>query len=40
MTTASAIEWRATNLVAFGEELQSKVAGVSEQFDECTMSWL
>ena len=34
MTAASAIEWRATNLVALGEELQSKVARVSEQFDE------
>ena len=34
MTSASAIEWRATNLVALGEELQSKVARVSEQFDQ------
>ena len=32
--TSTAIEWRAANLVALGEELQSKVARVTEQFNE------
>ena len=32
--TSAAIEWRATNLVALGEELQSKVARVTQQFEE------
>ena len=31
--TSTAIEWRATSLVALGEELQSKVARVKEQFE-------
>lgn len=32
--SSTAIEWRATNLVALGEELQDKVARVTQQFDQ------
>src|SRR5262245_10263687 len=32
--TEAAIEWRATNLVALGEELRSKIARVTQQFEE------
>lgn len=32
--TEAAIEWRATNLVALGEELRSKIARVTQQFEQ------
>ncbi len=32
--TEAAIEWRATNLVALGEELRNKIARVTQQFEE------
>ena len=32
--TSTAIEWRASNLVALGEELQDKVARVTQQFQQ------
>jgi Zn-dependent protease with chaperone function/uncharacterized tellurite resistance protein B-like protein len=32
--TEAAIEWRATNLVALGEELRSKISRVTQQFEE------
>jgi uncharacterized tellurite resistance protein B-like protein len=32
--TEAAIEWRATNLVALGEELRSKISRVTQQFEQ------
>ena len=32
--TEAAIEWRATNLVALGEELRNKISRVTQQFEE------
>jgi Zn-dependent protease with chaperone function/uncharacterized tellurite resistance protein B-like protein len=32
--TEAAIEWRATNLVALGEELRNKIARVTQQFEQ------
>jgi Zn-dependent protease with chaperone function/uncharacterized tellurite resistance protein B-like protein len=32
--TEAAIEWRATNLVALGEELRTKISRVTQQFEE------
>ena len=32
--TDTAIEWRATNLVALGEELRDKIARVTRQFEQ------
>ncbi len=32
--TDTAIEWRATNLVALGEELRDKIARVTQQFEQ------